>query len=373
MTTYRAESDDLTAVADAIRTKAGTTDKLSWPTGYVSAVQGITAGSDKPNVTTTGDFHRPAEWPDYDSMIIPDGDCVYITADNSRHISAEPYCIHFNVNQLCHLECGTVKNGKWTVIKDLGDTVKAYQKDIVHFFEEDAPEYNYFAYKLTPVSGTLTSIQLLNAPTTNFQQFKLKEYLIKSTNGLQIGPSWSYAGMGNKFVVKVTALGVLKDVELGFLPSVEKIDISKATIKSTKITFNGCSSLTSLAFPSTADFSTVTNMAFNGCSSLTSIDWPTGTDLSNVTNTSLMFEGCSSLTKIRLPKIKKISDRTFQNCAKLESITFEVDTVPVLDNAGAFNRTNNCKLYFPSALVDAAKAATNWSTYADRIEAIPTA
>ena len=41
MTTYRAESDDLTAVADAIRTKAGTTDKLSWPTGYVSAVQGI--------------------------------------------------------------------------------------------------------------------------------------------------------------------------------------------------------------------------------------------------------------------------------------------------------------------------------------------
>ena len=45
MTTYRAESDDLTAVADAIRTKAGTTDKLSWPDGFVSGISNIKTAS----------------------------------------------------------------------------------------------------------------------------------------------------------------------------------------------------------------------------------------------------------------------------------------------------------------------------------------
>lgn len=41
---YLVNSSDLTAVADAIRTKGGTSDALPFPGGFVSAVQAINAG-----------------------------------------------------------------------------------------------------------------------------------------------------------------------------------------------------------------------------------------------------------------------------------------------------------------------------------------
>ena len=41
---YLVNSDDLTAVADAIRAKGGTIEALSFPGGFVSAVQAINAG-----------------------------------------------------------------------------------------------------------------------------------------------------------------------------------------------------------------------------------------------------------------------------------------------------------------------------------------
>lgn len=41
MAEYLAKSEDLTAVADAIRAKGGTGDPLAFPNGFVSAIQGI--------------------------------------------------------------------------------------------------------------------------------------------------------------------------------------------------------------------------------------------------------------------------------------------------------------------------------------------
>lgn len=45
MTEYLAKSEDLTAVADAIRAKAGTTEPLVWPEGFKEAVDGIAGGT----------------------------------------------------------------------------------------------------------------------------------------------------------------------------------------------------------------------------------------------------------------------------------------------------------------------------------------
>lgn len=43
-TEYLTNDTDLKAVADAIRTKAGSTAQLSFPDGFVSAVNGIQTG-----------------------------------------------------------------------------------------------------------------------------------------------------------------------------------------------------------------------------------------------------------------------------------------------------------------------------------------
>jgi hypothetical protein len=38
--------------------------------------------------------------------------------------------------------------------------------------------------------------------------------------------------------------------------------------------------------------------------------------------------------------------------------------------ASAFNDTNNCPIYVPSESVETYKAASNWSSYASRIQSI---
>ena len=44
MSNYIASDTDLTAVADAIRAKGGTSAQLAFPSGFVSAVQAIPSG-----------------------------------------------------------------------------------------------------------------------------------------------------------------------------------------------------------------------------------------------------------------------------------------------------------------------------------------
>lgn len=44
MAEYLTNTTDLTKVADAIRTKGGTTDPLIYPDGFVAAIESIQAG-----------------------------------------------------------------------------------------------------------------------------------------------------------------------------------------------------------------------------------------------------------------------------------------------------------------------------------------
>ena len=63
MADYRATSTEFTAVADAIRTKGGTSAQLTWPNGFVSAVQEIPTGSGvvQPlSVTQNGTYNPPS-------------------------------------------------------------------------------------------------------------------------------------------------------------------------------------------------------------------------------------------------------------------------------------------------------------------------
>ena len=85
------------------------------------------------------------------------------------------------------------------------------------------------------------------------------------------------------------------------------------------------------------------------------------------------FHGCTSLTSIIIPNsVTSIGNGAFTDCSGLISITCEPQLPPVADIL-MFENTNNCPIYVPSESVNAYKAATNWSTYASRIQAIPTA
>lgn len=133
------------------------------------------------------------------------------------------------------------------------------------------------------------------------------------------------------------------------------------------------SSLTSIDM-SKLDLSKVTNMnsMFYGCALLKKIDM-TGSSLSSVTTSTSMFQACPCITSIRIKDLSIVQANMFAQCNKVTDFIFEGDTLPVLENVNAFSGNSFAqgqRIRFKASLVDEAKAATNWSTYADYIEAI---
>lgn len=66
-----------------------------------------------------------------------------------------------------------------------------------------------------------------------------------------------------------------------------------------------------------------------------------------------------------------IGTQAFSNCSNLESITIRAIVPPTIGAHSSIFSGSSCNIYVPSESVDAYKTATNWTTYASRIQAIP--
>ena len=122
--------------------------------------------------------------------------------------------------------------------------------------------------------------------------------------------------------------------------------------------------LTSVTIPNTV--TRIKNDAFIYCESLSSINIPNS--VTRIEDEA--FYECYGLTSVTIGNgITYIGFSTFDECPLLTSITINATTPPLIDSS-TFNNFSGT-IYVPAASVDAYKAANNWSTYASRIQAIP--
>ena len=128
--------------------------------------------------------------------------------------------------------------------------------------------------------------------------------------------------------------------------------------------FYNCYSLSSITIPDSV--TSIGSNVFGYCYSFTSITIPNG-----VTSiASNVFDRCCSLASITIPNgVTSIASNVFYNCYSVAFYDFSNCTsVPQLESTNAFtNIPDDCQIRVPASLVDAWKAATNWSTYADHI------
>lgn len=196
-----------------------------------------------------------------------------------------------------------------------------------------------------------------------------------STNGNIVTP-YSLQGFGANVISNTyeNGKGVIK-----FDGAVTRIGSSAFNSKSTLLSIEMPNSVTiidSYAFSNCAKLASVdmgnsvTNLgeqAFNSCYDLTSINISD----SMTTISTGAFIHCTGLTTIEIPS--SVSTITgygiFYDCTGLTSVICLATTPPSLGTT-AFDKTNNCPIYVPAESVNAYKTATNWSTYANRIQAI---
>ena len=144
--------------------------------------------------------------------------------------------------------------------------------------------------------------------------------------------------------------------------------IAKFTlIDTTMISFKSffrCSNLKSIVIP--YGVTTIGLNAFYNCTGLSSVTIPD----SVTTLLDSAFISCTGLTSVTIPDSVTTMGSSFQGCTGLTSITCLPITPPTI-NTITFNGSD-CPIYVPAESVEAYKAAATWSTYASRIQAIPT-
>ena len=130
-------------------------------------------------------------------------------------------------------------------------------------------------------------------------------------------------------------------------------------------TFDGCSSLTSVAFPES-----VTSIgwgAFEGCTGLTSLLFPNS--LTSIGDYA--FYGCSGLLSIKIPNsVTSIGIGTFQGCSGLTTITSEI-VKPFVINSYIFSDDTytNAELIVPKGTKALYQATEGWNKFTKITEA----
>ena len=131
--------------------------------------------------------------------------------------------------------------------------------------------------------------------------------------------------------------------------------------------FAYCYSLATIIIPE--GVTSIGNNAFYYCRSLASITIPEG--VTSIGNNA--FRDCYSLASIIIPaNVTSIGNDAFQYCYGMAEYHLKPTTPPKLSNTNVFNGIpSDCIIYVPKGCLEAYQNATNWATYASKMQEEP--
>ena len=301
---------DLTSVADAIRSKGGTSEALAFPAGFVSAIKAIEAGGGGGG----GEVAPPTTPTDGKTR-------VYIHLEYGRTSPMLGVC------------------PKGTVTVDWGDGTEP---------------------------DTLTGTSTTTVKWTPTHEYTAPgDYVIALTVKGTMG--FYGNGGGNQYSGILRYASGADTRNRAYQNAVQKVEIGEGVTSIGSSAFSYCSSLTSITIPESV--TSIGANAFSYCYSLASITIP-----ESVTSISTYaFYYCYSLANITIPEsVTSISNKAFNNCYGMRYYDFTASaSVPALSSTNAFDGIpSDCQMLIPAAFYDEWSVATNWVAYASYMVAV---
>ena len=141
-----------------------------------------------------------------------------------------------------------------------------------------------------------------------------------------------------------------------------KVTIGSSVTSIGSYAFYGCSKLTSVTISDSV--TSIDGCAFYNCSRLIDIIIP-----NSVTSIGVnAFCSCSSLTNITIPdSVTSIGRSAFSGCSYLRRVYCQAAIPPKGGDDMFYGIASGCKIYVPTASIDAYKTAACWESYASYI------
>lgn len=418
-TEYLTNTAELTAVADAIRAKGGTSAQLVYPSGFVSAIKAIETGGGTtpidPSDITFYDYDGTvvAAWsadelsdktelpevPSHDGLIcqgwnwtlealkssgrkrIPVG-ALFTTDDNKTRIYIELQEGRTSpILGCCPNGTVTIDWGDGTATETLtGTGVMKLKQTSVHNYSNpgryiitlsmsDGGELGFYGSSTENIFGGILR-QANDADVRNVSYLSAVKKIECANHVTSIGSS-AFCGCYGLETISVPA--ALKYVLGNAFCNARSLkafiagnitDVDPRTSISGGRSFIKCNTLAAASFRLT-NKNGVASYNYDECLLLADVFIRDGaTRIGNYA-----FYENYAMTYLELPStVATILDYAFGNCYGMRIYDFSHCTsVPSVASTSFANIPSDCEIRVPSSLVDEWKAATNWATYADHI------
>ena len=331
MSTYITNTTDLTSVANAIRTKGGTSASLTYPTGFVNAINAIPSGGGDtpPDPANDGKVHL--------YISIPDGteSAKRVFAVQFTQSAANGVTVDWGDGSAAETYTGTSSSQRTHVYTDCGD-------------------YHITLTKSTGVTLTFATY-IYGGSTTQcgFSKIYLKYAYLYGMDSAT-GSIFQYCSNLKK-VVCPTAATLSGQSAFAYCTSLKSVTLPNITTLPA-YTFNYCVSLETVTLPNITSGGT---SIFSQCFSLKTITLPSS--LTEIPNYFLQY--CFSLQSVTIPStVTSIGNSAFAQAPSCKEYHVLPATPPTLGTTPFSNISTGTKIYVPSASL--ANYQTAWSSYA---------